>query len=91
MKRVEFSILEFDWIFKGKTAIDFISNLAETDNDNLFAISSVKIIILFLWKKYFPRIFMIIFLPFVAYMVFFLVYVTYIFERKTDDPCNNEN
>ena len=59
MKRVEVSALEFDWIFYGDDSNEFIDRLAETDNDNLFTINSVKIIILFLWNKYFYRILLV--------------------------------
>ena len=48
-KRVEISVVEFDWVFHGEEAKNFIKKLANTDNDNLFAIYTVKIIILFLW------------------------------------------
>lgn len=82
MKRVEFSILEFDWVFKGDKAMDFIAHLAETENDELFAISSIKIIIKFLWKKFFTRILLFIFLPFFSYMTIFLVYVTHVYEER---------
>jgi hypothetical protein len=82
MKRVEVTALEFDWIFYGDDAEDFIDRLAETDNDNLFTINSVKIIILFLWNKYFYRILMVNFIPFIIYITFFCVYVTYIYEQK---------
>ena len=86
MKRVEFSILEFDWVFQGDKAIDFIAHLAETENDDLFAISSIKIIIKFLWKKFFARILLIIFLPFFVYMMVFLIYVTHVFEDRLANP-----
>lgn len=36
-KRIELSVLEFDWVFKGESATNFIKRLANTNNDNLFA------------------------------------------------------
>jgi hypothetical protein len=72
--------LEFDWIFYGDASDEFIDRLAETDNDNLFTINSVKIIILFLWNKYFYRILLVQFVPFINYIVFLCVYITYVFE-----------
>lgn len=77
---MEISALEFDWIFDGKEATGFIRRLAETDNDNLFTISSIRIIILFLWNSYFYRIFFIIFCPFILYLSFLCLYVTFIYE-----------
>ncbi len=72
--------LEFDWIFYGKDSRNFIKRLSETKNDNLFTIESVRIIILFLWTKYFSRIKNFLFFPFIIYIVIFNVYVTYTYE-----------
>jgi hypothetical protein len=36
-KRVELCVLEFDWIFEGDYAINFIKKLATSQNDDLFA------------------------------------------------------
>ena len=36
-KRIELSVLEFDWVFNGESATSFIKKLANTNNDNLFA------------------------------------------------------
>lgn len=85
-KRVELSILEFDWIFEGESAVSFMKHLANTDNDDLFAIPSLRIIIMFLWQRYFYKIRNKIFLPFIAYFTFFIVYVTHIFEKKVQYP-----
>jgi len=49
IKRVELQALEFDWIFEGEGATNFIKKLANTDNDDIFAITSIRIIIMFLW------------------------------------------
>jgi hypothetical protein len=86
MKRVEVCALEFDWIFHGKDSDDFIERLAETDNDNLFTINSVRIIVSFMWTRYFYRILNVIFIPFMVYILFFCVYVTYIYEMKVMNP-----
>lgn len=79
-KRVELTALEFDWIFAGKSATNFIKRLANTDNDDLFAIPSIKILILFLWKKFFYKILFKIFIPFMIYFCFLLIYITHIYE-----------
>jgi hypothetical protein len=78
-KKVEFMALEFDWIFRGEFGKSFIANLAESENDDLFSIHTIKLIILFLWERFFWRIFFKIFLPFVLYVAIFCLYVTFIF------------
>ena len=78
--------LEFDWVFYGDSSSSFIERLAETDNDNLFTINTVRIIIAFLWSRYFWRILYFLFFPFVIYFVFFCVYVTYIYDMKIKNP-----
>ena len=52
-KRVESYALEFDWIFRGENAKNFIEYLATTSNDTIFAIDTIKIAINFLWGKFF--------------------------------------
>lgn len=73
--------MEFDWIFYGDDSNSFIKTLADTNNDNLFDISTVKTVILFLWKQYYKRIFYLQLIPFALYLLFFCVYVTFIYER----------
>lgn len=85
-KRVELCAMEFDWIFEGDGAISFMKRLANTDNDDLFAIPTIKIIIMFMWQKYFYKIRNKIFLPYIAYMTFLVVYATHIYEQKQMYP-----
>ena len=82
IKNVDIRALEFDWIFYGDDSNSFIKTLAESKNDNLFEINTVKIVILFLWAKYFKRIFYLQLIPFAIYMIFYCVYVTYIYEMR---------
>jgi hypothetical protein len=82
MKRVELSVLEFDWIFHGKEAKTFIKKLANSHDDTIFELYTVKVLINFLWNKFFYKIRNRIFFPFLVYVIFFLVYVTYIYEQK---------
>ena len=49
LMRTEFSVLEFDWIFRGDMAIKFIKRLSNYENDELFANETIRIIIMFLW------------------------------------------
>jgi hypothetical protein len=39
-----------------------------------------------MWARYFKRILYIIFIPFMIYILFFCVYVTYIYEMKVMNP-----
>ena len=55
--------------------------LADTDDDNVFAIDTIRIIILFLWKNFFWMIVYKIFVPFMVYILFTIVYMTYIYEE----------
>jgi hypothetical protein len=82
MKRVELEAVEFDWIFKGEMAIDFIQHLATTENDALFSISTIRIIIMFLWSKIFFKIRNKIFYPFILYFISYIIMTTIIFEKK---------
>lgn len=72
--------MEFEWAFKGKIAEKFIADLAFTQNDELFGIYVIKVVILFLWKSFFIRILLRIVMPFLAYFFIYLVYVTYVFQ-----------
>jgi len=84
IKNVEISAIEFDWIFWGDYSNQFIKTLAESSNDKLFDISTVKSIILFLWKKYFTRMFRLQLIPFLFYLLFVIIYISYIYERYVD-------
>ncbi len=79
--------MEFDWVFRGDFAKNFISELAESENDELFSIRTIKVIILFLWSKFFWAIFKKIFIPFLIYCISFNFYVTFIFQthREMDE------
>jgi hypothetical protein len=57
-----------------------------TDNDNLFSINSLKVIILFLWNTYFWTIIKWIFLPYIVHILFLCLYISYIFEKKVKFP-----
>jgi len=78
MKRVEFHAVEYDWIFKGEMAVKFIHHLASTRNDKLFSNPIIKIIILFLWDKFYPVIRNRVFIPFIFYFFCFVIMATLI-------------
>ena len=53
LRQVEAKLLDFNWIFTGNNACKFITVLAETDNDEIFATKQVRVLIDFLWQGYF--------------------------------------
>jgi len=66
-----------------------------SSNDSLFEISTVKSVIMFLWKKYYKRLFRLQLVPFLFYLMFVVLYITFIYERFLDrfscvDECNVE-
>lgn len=87
-KRVELTALEFDWIFAGESAVNFINRLVYTRDDDLFAVQSIRVLILFLWKRFYTQIAYKIFLPFIIYFVFIVTYISKIYEDKLSYPDN---
>ena len=49
LRQVEAKLLDFNWIFTKQNACKFITVLAETDNDEIFATKQVRVLIDFLW------------------------------------------
>ena len=58
--------------------------LADTKDDTVFALDSIRIIISFLWSKFFWKIMLRIFIPYIVYMIFTVVYITYIYEKSVE-------
>ena len=83
-KRIETYAVEFDWIFRGSNAKGFIEHLARYSNDSIFAVETIKIIVTFLWTKFFYHIRNKIFIPFLIYFVLFLVQVTFIYSIRVN-------
>lgn len=71
--------LEFEWAFRGKTAKNFIQDLALTNKYHIFDIYALKVVILFLWNSFQRRIYIKIFVPYLIYFIVNIFYVTYIF------------
>ena len=87
LRQVEAKLLEFNWIFSGQNAAKFVSALAETDNDEIFATQQVRVLIEFLWVGYREAILKQLFYPFVVYMIMFSFYVTYL-SKEHDNEFN---
>jgi len=77
LKQVEAKLLDFDWIFIGDNASSFLQTLAETDNDEIFSCSQVRVFVEFMWKGYYDAIYQTLFLPYIAYFVSFSLFATY--------------
>jgi len=81
-KRIEFKILEFDWIFRGESAKMFIEELAQASSDRIFTVESVKTSIRFLWGFYQPEIIKKIYIPYMAYFLSFVIYVSLVYGSE---------
>ena len=78
MKKVELQAIEFDWIFRGKQAKQFVEFLGNTNNMDLFLIPSIAASLEYQWLFFQPNIRNKIFIPFLVYLCVFLVYANYI-------------
>jgi hypothetical protein len=72
-KRIETGAVEFDWIFRGNNARGFIEHLACNSNDSIFAVYTIKVIVNFLWGRFFYHIRNKIFIPWMIYFILFFV------------------
>lgn len=84
-RRIEFQILEFDWIFRGNSAKMFIEELAQTPNDNVFTVTTVSTAIKFLWEFYQPEIIKKIYIPYMIYFFSFVLYASFIYGSAIGD------
>lgn len=64
--------------------------LTETTNEEFFALESVKIIIFYLWQKFFWKIFKRLFIPFIIYLLSFVIYVTFVCEAYGNNQNNRK-
>lgn len=85
MKRVEIKGIEFDWIFTDKEGKNFLDELSETDNMDIFNHSIIKDIIWFQWSKIKPYIIYLQFVPFVLYFFSFLIYTIWSMKNKQQE------
>jgi hypothetical protein len=73
-KRIDISMVEFDWVYSGKEGEMFVEELANTDNDDIFKVETIKICVNFLWSFYFWRILFFVFIPYTTFFVCFFMY-----------------
>ena len=82
LTRVETCAVEFDWIFCGNNAISFIQHLAHRADESIFAVETIRVIVLFLWDRFFFHIRNKILLPFLGYFALFIFEVVYVREHR---------
>ena len=78
-------MLDFNWIFFGNQAKNFIALLSRCSNDEIFATEQIRVLIEFFWQGYFKAIINLLFLPFTVYMALFSFYVTYNSRERTNE------
>lgn len=79
-RRVEVSMVEFDWIFASSEGFMFVEELANTTNDDLFKVKSIKICIEFLWQFYFKQLLICVFTPYAIFFLTFFVYSSVMYD-----------
>lgn len=82
LKRVSVKAIEFDWIFDGYPAHQFLKDLSDTDNINVYGLNIIRDIVLFLWKYFQRAIFWKLFVPYLVYFFIFCFYTTWLLERQ---------
>ena len=85
MKRVIIKGIEFDWIFTGKDADQFLKDLGETNDMDILSQPIIKDIILYQWKYYKINLIKYLLVPYIIYFWLFLVYVTWIIKEVEDE------
>lgn len=81
-KRIEISMIEFDWVFKGDEGALFVEQLANSSNDDIFKVETIRICILFLWQYYFYRILICVFIPYLTFFVAYFIYSTFVTDGQ---------
>merc|ERR1712003_589862 len=59
--------------------------LAETDNDEIFATSQIRVFVDFMWQGYYDAIFSQLFMPFLFYFISFIAYTGYFSHFEGDE------
>jgi hypothetical protein len=79
-RRIEVSMVEFDWIFAGKEGLMFLEELADLKDDELLKVDAIKVCIHFLWGFYFWKIFFFVFVPYTIFFIVFLLYSSILYD-----------
>jgi hypothetical protein len=59
--------IEFDWLLTTERGEKFLQELSNTTDLGFYEIDTVIHIINFMWKRFLPRLFVILFFPFLVY------------------------
>ena len=78
LKRVQIKGVEFDWIFNTPEGHEFLKNLSETTNIEIFGQDIIKDIILFQWSFFRETIIYKLLIPYFVYFIIFCIYATWI-------------
>lgn len=83
-RRIQISMVEFDWIFQGPEGKFFIEELSEAPSDDIFKVETIRLCLDFLWDYYFYRILLYVQLPYMLFFISFLVYSSRAFEEENE-------
>lgn len=73
MKRVSAKVIDMDWIFREGNAKKLLGFLTKQTNSNIYTTNSIRVFIDLLWKKFQPKIIMEVFVPYLLYMISFVL------------------
>lgn len=86
--RLTIRAIEFDWIFDDHRGKSFLRALSKTNDLELFSLSIIRTIVLFLWEYYRKVVFIFLLIPFLINFAVFIVYATYFHKNQKE---NNES
>ena len=77
VKRVSIEAVDFDWIFEGDNAKQFIMLLANNARSKIYIQKSVRVFISLIWERYQKEIVKKIFIPYCVNMMIILYLISY--------------
>jgi hypothetical protein len=86
---ISIKAIEFDWLLTTKKGEMFLQELSNTTDLGFFEISTVIHIINFMWKRFLPRLFVILFFPFIVFFVVFIIFATYMIDEENKEGIDN--
>ena len=90
LKRVQIKGIEFAWIFDSPECNEFLKNLSETKNIDIFGLSIISDFILFQWTYFKQMIILKLLIPYVVYFVLFCVYATWIMHERSQESNDDD-
>ena len=84
LNKYDVKAIEFSWLFRQKPRTDFLNALSETSDLEIFSLEIIQNILMFLWNYYKKVIFYLIFLPFMIYFLAFVLWASWINEKKEE-------